>query len=90
MSVEYIEAANHLKGELKTFRETLQCHPRDHTALQTAQRRLQTVIAQLEPLGEDPGEAWECLSIEEKWGYVRLASFLGTAVHELRQLGINT
>lgn len=89
LNIDYLKAAARLHGELQAFHEMLQRLPCHHIARQTAQRRLQQVVAQLEPLGEDPGEAWESLSIEQRWGYLRLASFLGTATYELRRREVN-
>jgi hypothetical protein len=60
----------------------------DEALIQAAAERLRAIVLHVEPFGDDPGEAWESLSIEQRWGYVRVASFLGTAVHELRRLGV--
>ncbi len=83
MHMNYLAAANHLYNELRAFRETRQHWPAHSAVLQMAQQRLQTVIAQLEPLGEDPGDAWKRLEVAQRWGYIRLVSFLGTATYEL-------
>jgi len=88
VSVDYIQAAKRLHEELLAFNETLQHTPHDHTMLQRARRQLETVVAQMELLGEDPGEAWESLSVDQRWGYLRVASLLGTAAHELRRLEV--
>jgi hypothetical protein len=85
--IDYVQAAEFLHRVLQDVSEILQREPQNAGALVTARRHLQTVVAQVEPLGEDPGKAWSSLAMKQRWGYLRLVSFLGTAMHLLRQMG---
>lgn len=87
-SVDYTRAAERLHHALQVFNVIRQREPQDHSMFQTARKQLETLVAEMEPLGEDPGEAWDSLSTEQRWGYVRLASSLGTAEYELRCLKV--
>ncbi len=41
----------------------------------------------MEALADDPGEGWKELPMGQRWGYLRLLSYLGTAIHELKKVG---
>jgi hypothetical protein len=83
--IDYVQAAGFLHRVLQDFSATLQREPQNAGALLTARQCLQTVVAQMEPPGEDPGKAWPSLAMKQRWGYLRLVSCLGTAMHLLRQ-----
>ena len=83
--IDYVQAAEFLHRVLQDVSAILQREPQNTGALVTARQRLQTVVAQMEPLGEDPRNAWPSLTIKQRWGYLRLVSCLGTAMHLLRQ-----
>jgi hypothetical protein len=88
MPSEFIQASDLLHRELQEFFRAVRRSKGDEALIQAAAEHLRAVVHHVEPYGDDPGEAWEHLSIEQRWGYVRVASFLGTAAHELRRLGI--
>ena len=88
MRNELVQTSALLQQELQEFFRAVRRSKGDDTLIQKAAERLCAVVHYIEPFGEDPGEAWETLSIDHRWGYMRVASFLGTAVHELRRLGI--
>jgi hypothetical protein len=80
------KAADFLQEELQAFYATLR-RGGDEVALRAAIERLQTAINQVDPLANDPGEGWKDLTNDQRWGYVRVMSHLGTATHELKRLG---
>ena len=85
MDADYVRSAKLLYEALEDFCELLEREKQNESTLETARRRLQTVVTQMEPLGKDPGEAWQSLLIAQRWGYLRLVSYLGTATHLLRE-----
>ena len=88
MSGELIQTAAFLQQELQEFFRSLRRSKGDEALIQAAAQRLFSAVRLSEPFGEDPGEIWDSMSLEQRWGYMRIASSLGTAVHELRRLGI--
>jgi hypothetical protein len=88
MQSEFTQVSDFLHRELQEFFCAVWRSKGDEALIQAAAERLRAVVHHVEPFGDDPGETWESLSIEQRWGYVRIASFLGTAVHELRRLGV--
>ena len=87
MDTDYVRSAEFLYETLQVFRELLRQEKQNESVLETARGRLQTVVTQMEPLGKDPGEAWQSLLMAQRWGYLRLVSYLGTATHLLREGG---
>lgn len=83
MNADYVRSAALLCGVLQDFRELVQREKQNKPVLDTTRRRLQTVVTQLESLGKDPGEAWQSLTLPQRWGYLRLISCLGTATRLL-------
>jgi hypothetical protein len=83
MDADYVRSAVSLYRALQDFCELLQREKQNEPALETERRRLQTIVTQMESLGKDPGEAWQSLTITQRWGYLRLISCLGTATHLL-------
>jgi hypothetical protein len=55
--VDYVRSAKFLHEALQDFCEILQREKQSEPILETARRRLQTVVTQMEPLANDPGEA---------------------------------
>ena len=88
MADEFVRTSAFLHQEVQTFFRALRHRKGDEDRIRTAGARLSAAVAFAEPFGEDPGEGWERLSREEQWGYLQVVSLLGTAVHELRRLGI--
>src|SRR5215208_3071381 len=85
LAIDYVQAAEFLHRVLQDVSAILLREPQNAGGLVTARQCLQTVVAQMEPLGEDPGKAWPSLAMKQRWGYLRLVSCLGTAMHLLRQ-----
>lgn len=87
MDIDFLKTADFLQEELLAFYRVLRCE-RKSEELRAAIMRLQAVIEQVEPLANDPGEAWKTLGMEQRWGYMRLLSHLGTASHELKAASV--
>lgn len=85
MVIDYVQTAEFLHRVLQDVSAILQREQQNAEALVTARQRLQTVVAWMEPLGEDPGKAWPSLAMKQRWGYLRLVSYLGTATDLLRK-----
>ena len=83
MDIDFLKTAEFLQEELQAFYRVLRCGGKSEE-LRTAIIRLQAVVEQVEPLANDPGEAWKTLEMEQRWGYMRLLSHLGTASHEIK------
>ncbi len=84
----FAQTSTFLQQELQEFFRAVRRSKGDEALLRVAGERLSAAVYFVEPLGEDPGEGWEHLPMEQRWGYMRVVSLLGTAVHELRRLGI--
>jgi hypothetical protein len=89
MHGQFVQTSAFLHRELQEFFRAVRRSTGEETLMRQAAERLRAAVHHAEPFGEDPGEAWKCLSMEQRWGYVRVVSFLGTAVQELRRLGIS-
>lgn len=87
MAVDFLHEANAFKRELQEFYRMLR---RGGTAMakKIAVARLRQALVKVEPLAEDPGPHWERLSTRQRWAYLQLVSHVGTAMHELRRLGV--
>lgn len=83
MAVDFLKTADFLQEELQTFYRTLRCGE-EGRELQTAIERLRAAVNQVEPLVNDLGEQWRTLTVEQRWGYLRVVSHMGTASHELK------
>ncbi len=88
MAAEFVRTSAFLQQEMQAFFRALRHGKGDEDRIRAAGERLSAAVVMAEPLGEDPGDGWEHLSREERWGYLQLVSLLGTAVHELRRLGV--
>jgi hypothetical protein len=84
MTIDFLRTADYLQEELQTFFRILR-HAKDTSEIQIAIERLQAAVNRVEPLSDDPGEAWKDLAINQRWGYLRVLSHLGTATHELQK-----
>src|SRR5262245_58526905 len=86
MAIDFPRASDLLRDELQAFFCILQ-QATDVTAQRVAAARLQIAVKNAEEftyvLGE---EQWRALSESQRWGYLRLECYVGTALHELRQL----
>jgi hypothetical protein len=86
MTVDFLKMADFLQEERQEFYQVLR-RGGDERKRQVAIERLRRVINQVEPVARDPGEAWKSLAMEQRWGYMRGLSHLGTAMHELKSVG---
>lgn len=77
-----------LQQELQEFFRAVRRSKGEEELIQAAAERLLAVVHRAEPYGDDLGEAWEHLAVEQRWEYLRVVSLLGTATHELRRLGV--
>ncbi|HXG18360.1 MAG TPA: hypothetical protein VNN62_04730 [Methylomirabilota bacterium] len=85
MSINYSSMANFLREELQRFLLSVQ-HAADEATRQAATDRLQTALRRVEVYSYAPEEdEWHALSESQRWGYLRLESYFGAALHELRQ-----
>jgi hypothetical protein len=89
MTIDFLKTADFLQGELQIFYRALR-RGGNKEELQLAIERLQTAIDHVEPLANDPGEVWQTLAMEQRWGYMRVLSHLGTATHELKSIDKST
>ena len=89
MDIDFLQPAGFLNGELKQFHRRLR-HGGSLMAKQFALAQLREAVRQVEPLAEDPGEQWDSLPIEQRWGYLQLVSHVGTATHEIKRHGGRT
>ena len=86
MAVNFIEKAAFLKGELEAFYHKVKPYTGE-TVQHQAIARLRTAVSKIETFAEDPGSLWKQLSVEQRWGYLRLASHIGLATYELIDCG---
>lgn len=84
MDIDFLHYAEFLKMELQHFYRLLR-NGGTPRAKQLALARLHEAVQEVEPLAEDPGERWDSLPAEQRWGYLQLASHVGTATHELKK-----
>jgi hypothetical protein len=82
-TINFLTTADFLQEELQTFFRVLR-RGNDVEAIRSATERLRRAIEAAEPLAEDPGDAWKDLAPDQRWGYLRVLSHLGTADHELK------
>jgi hypothetical protein len=83
--IDYVQQAELLKAELSTFYHTLR-HTQNKIIHTQAAARLQRAVDTAEAWAEDPGPLWDYLCEAQRWGYLKLISYLGTATHELKML----
>ncbi|MEW6296299.1 MAG: hypothetical protein AB1671_00975 [Thermodesulfobacteriota bacterium] len=86
VSVDFLKTADFLQEELQIFYRGLRCG-RDERERQAAIARLRAVVTHIESMIGDPSTAWQHCSADQRWGYLRTLSHLGTATHELKRTG---
>jgi hypothetical protein len=86
MTIDFLKMADSFQEELQAFYQVLR-RGSDESKRQVAIERLRRIINQVEPLAHDHGEAWKRLAMEQRWGYMRVVSHLGTARYELKSVG---
>lgn len=86
MAVDFVEKAAFLKDELEAFYQRFKPSIGEATQ-QRAIARLRIAISKIESFAEDPGSLWKRLSVEQRWGYLKLVSHVGTATYECIDFG---
>lgn len=85
MSIDYSQIADFLRAELQRFLRTVK-QTEDDNACRAAAEQLQAMVNSVEAFSYAPEEdQWSALSESQRWGYLRLESYMGTALHELRR-----
>ena len=84
MTINFLKAADFLQGELQEFYRVLR-RGNDNQAIRTAAERLRAAMNEIEPIAQDPGDAWKDLPSDQRWGYLRVLSHLGTADHPVER-----
>lgn len=85
MAIDYPLLADFLRDELHQFFRIVR-QGENEEVRHTAVERLWDSIRRVETFSYAPSEEqWNALSESQRWGYLRLESYLGTALHELRQ-----
>ena len=85
MTPDYSQLANFIRAELQQFLSTVQ-QTGNEDIRQTATKQLWAAINRVEAFSYAPSDIqWQLLSEAQRWGYLRLESYIGTALYELRQ-----
>ncbi|MCS6925073.1 MAG: hypothetical protein NZ578_04135 [Candidatus Binatia bacterium] len=88
MSIDFLKTADFLQAELQAFYRGVRCG-KDEAERRAAIARLRAVVAHLQSIIGDPHAAWQGCSVEQRWGYLRVLSHLGTATHELKSVDMS-
>jgi hypothetical protein len=83
---DFLKTADFLQEELQTFYRVWRCG-KDEGERRAALERLRMVVRHIESAMGDTRTAWQHCAVEQRWGYLRVLSPLGTATHELKRLG---
>ena len=86
MTVDYRQIADILRDELQQFLRIVR-QTENEDGRRAAAELLWATLTRVESFTHAPGEdQWNALPEVQRWGYLRLESYVGTALHELRQL----
>lgn len=85
MTIDFLKVADSLQEELQEFYGVLRGGG-DEKERQAAIERLRAAVNQVERLASDPPEAGKSLAVEQRWGYMRVLSHVGTATRELKSV----
>lgn len=86
MAIDYPSLADFLRDELHQFLRIMR-QPEPAETRDAAVEQLWMAVKRVEAFSYAPSEEqWNILSESQRWGYLRLESYIGTVVHELRQL----
>lgn len=88
MSIDFLKTADFLQAELQAFYRGVRCG-RDEEERRAAIARLRAVVVHLQSMIGDPYTAWQSCAVEQRWGYLRVLSHLGTATHELKSIDMS-
>lgn len=85
MAIDYSQLADCVREELQQFLHVMR-HADDEHTQRAAVERLWAAVNRVEALSYAPEESqWNALPESQRWGYLRLESYLGTALFELRR-----
>ena len=85
MTIEYVQLADFLREELQRFLYVVRQTENEQTS-QVAAEQLWAAVCRVEQFAYAPGEEqWKALSEAERWGYLRLESYMGSVLYELRK-----
>lgn len=85
MAINYSQLADFVREELQQFLHVMR-QTDDESTQRAAVERLWATVNSVEALSYAPGDfQWNTLSEDQRWGYLRLESYVGTALHELRR-----
>lgn len=82
VSIDFLKTADLLQAELQRFYRGVRCGNEEERRAAIA--RLRAVVAHLQSAMGDLPTAWQSCPVEQRWGYLRMLSHLGTATHELK------
>ena len=69
MTINFLKTADFLQEEVQAFFRVLRGGS-DVEAVRSAAERLRRTIDAIEPLAKDPGDAWQDLALNQRWGYL--------------------
>lgn len=85
MTIDYPQLANFVRKELEQFLYIVQ-QSNDEERRRSAVEQLWVAVNRVEAFSYAPSdEHWATLSEAQRWGYLRLESYVGTALYELRR-----
>ena len=85
MTIDYPQLANFVRKELEQFLYIVQ-QSNDEERRRSAVEQLWVAVNRVEAFSYAPSdEHWATLSEAQRWGYLRLESYIGTALYELRR-----
>jgi hypothetical protein len=80
-----VQLADFLREELHRFLHVARQTENEEVS-QVAAEQLWAAVCRVEQFAYAPGEdQWKALSEAERWGYLRLESYMGSALYELRK-----
>ena len=86
MAIDYSQLANSVREELEQFLYIVR-QSNDEERRRSAVEQLWVAVNRVEAFSYAPSdEQWATLSEAQRWGYLRLESYVGTALNELRRL----
>ena len=85
MTIDYPQLANFVRKELDQFLSVMQ-QSNDEERWRAAVEQLWFAVNRVEAFSYAPSDKqWATLSEAQRWGYLRLESYVGTALYELRR-----
>ena len=85
MAIDYSQLANSVREELEQFLYIVR-QSNDEERRRSAVEQLWVAVNRVEAFSYAPSdEQWNALPESQRWGYLRLESYIGTALYELRR-----